>query len=426
MSQYPVRTIEDAYDACHPEEPLLPGDPRYVDLITARGDEALARSVAWRIVNTRPPRFHRQLVTGFRGGGKSTELRQLEYFLLHNGYLPVYLDVEDGLDLGDLGYQDLMVAIARAVEETLRGHGVVLNASLLKDADRWLGERVLPDEQHDGLRHMLKAEQGNDARVPLFTRLLTVIGGQLRSGGPRRQAIRQTLEQDWGVFMQVLSALLDDARQRLQYQHYRDLVVIVDGLEKLRGGDPAALDLFVRHAGELKAPRCHLVYTVPVSLVFDAGLRDAFEAPTVVLPMVDHASAEGRQALLRVIKQRLDIDAVFSRREVAERLIAMSGGSLRDLLRLVRIACEGAQRGITAADGERAVRTLAREFDRLLGDEDLEALCRVASRRRISGDAGFARLVRLRLVHEYQNDERWADLHPLLQQLGRVRARLQE
>jgi hypothetical protein len=69
---------------------------------------------------------------------------------------------------------------------------------------------------------------------------------------------------------------------------------------------------------------------------------------------------------------------------------------------------------------------MAREFDRLLLDEDLELLMRVVIDKRISGDKTNARLLHLRLVQEYQNGERWADLHPALRQVSRVQERIRQ
>jgi RecA/RadA recombinase len=68
----------------------------------ARGNENLAQTVTLRISRTKPPRFHQQLVSGHRGCGKSTELRQLQAKLQDSGFFVVYLDAEETLDLGEI------------------------------------------------------------------------------------------------------------------------------------------------------------------------------------------------------------------------------------------------------------------------------------------------------------------------------------
>ena len=105
---FPVSTVAEVYDACHPDIPLEDvNDPRYVDLTEVRGGESLVKSIAFAIERTRSPNFHQQLVTGHRGCGKSTEFFQLKARLENHGYFVVYLDVGETLDLGDISYLDI-------------------------------------------------------------------------------------------------------------------------------------------------------------------------------------------------------------------------------------------------------------------------------------------------------------------------------
>ena len=90
-----ARTVDEAYHACHPEIPLEAGDPRYVDLTEVRGSFNLVEVFANRIKRTPSPTFHKQLITGHRGCGKSTELKQLKARLEKLGFFVVYIDVED-------------------------------------------------------------------------------------------------------------------------------------------------------------------------------------------------------------------------------------------------------------------------------------------------------------------------------------------
>ena len=91
---------------------------------------------------------------------------------------------------------------------------------------------------------------------------------------------------------------------------------------------------------------------MPISLVFNVNLGDAFPN-TDVLPMVKVAKRDrtpyepGRKALFEIIARRIDIEAVFRNEESVWRLVDACGGSVRDLLRLVRYACDEADEVIT-------------------------------------------------------------------------------
>jgi hypothetical protein len=76
--------------------PLNPEDPKYIGLYDdpelglEDPVELLARSIEWASTNTSA-----QLLSGFRGAGKSTELRRLRRDLTDRGYLVLLFDVFD-------------------------------------------------------------------------------------------------------------------------------------------------------------------------------------------------------------------------------------------------------------------------------------------------------------------------------------------
>lgn len=433
MQTYPVRTVDEAYHACHPDLALEAGDPRYVPLTPVRGGFDLAVTITYNIRRTPPGFFHQQLVTGHRGCGKSTELKQLQARLREEGFFAVYVDAETILDLGDLTYLDVLVALTQELEEALRGEKIAISRRLRQDLDAWFADVILTEEQRRDVERSLQTDFGVGPQIPPLARMLAAITGQIRSGSSQRVEIRRRLEQNLRVFVQRLNDLVDDARVRLGRKGWKDLVFIVDGLEKMHyaplpDGQSTHSALFVAHAEQLKSIHSHVIYTVPISLVFNANLGDAFPDPTLVIPMVKLTESDGctpyepgRQALFEVVARRVDIAEVFESEDLVWQLIEASGGSVRDLMRLMRLACYGATDRIRAAHVGRAVQELIREYDRLVQDSDLERLAAIARERRVPGDDASARLLHLRLVLEYQNDERWADLHPAVRRTPRLR-----
>jgi energy-coupling factor transporter ATP-binding protein EcfA2 len=421
---YPVHTVDEAYGACYPDEPLETNDSRYVDLNEARGGDRLTDFIADRIRRTPVGRFHQQLVSGHRGCGKSTELQQLKALLERNGYFVVYFDAEAALDLSEIKYQDVLVAITKAVEQTLRENDIELNPKLRHELDLWFADHILLEEKRTDWEASLKTEFGVDAKIPLL-RVLAAIAGQIKSGSSRRDEIRLKLDRELGVFLDRLNTLIEAARSAVQLGNFHDLVVIVDGLEKMqfreeKDGRSNHSILFIDHAEHLNSPRCHIVYTVPIFLAHNDNLRDSFTDEPFILPMVNQNSDIGKAALRQIVSRRVVIEEVFSDPANVDSLIALSGGSVRDLLRLVRSSCEGASDVIRPNNVERAINRMTIELDRLLQDEDMEALVEVARKGIVTSYKVAGKLLRLRLVHEYLNGERWADIHPILRRIRRV------
>lgn len=426
---YPVTSVADAYDACHPDTPLEQvDDPRYVDLTAVRGGENLVKSLSNAIQRTRSPNFHQQLVTGHRGCGKSTEFFQLKAHLENHGYFVVYLDVGETLDLGDVSYLDILIGIARTLVGELEAAGIDLNDKLLHELLEWFADKTIIEEKKTESEGKLGVSFSLGASIPLLSKALGETTGHIKSGSKRREEIRKTLERELSVFIERLNTLIDDARTRLRKQDFKDLVVIVDQLEKMdyrknKDGVSNHAELFVHHAGQLKSPHCHILYTVPINLVFSANLGDAFGTDAIfVIPMVDVTKTAGRDALREVVARRVDIVQVFASPDLVDRLIAMSGGAMRDLMRLVRLACQNTDERIAEADVERATRALIREYDRLVKEDYIPLLKRVAESKRVDGS--FADLLGLRIIHEYQNGDRWADLHPAVRAISWVNTAL--
>ncbi|MGH3568486.1 MAG: hypothetical protein ACRDRH_21165 [Pseudonocardia sp.] len=128
-------------------------------------------------------------------------------------------------------------------------------------------------------------------------------------------------------------------------------VLIVDGLEKLRGTTDDELHvhrsieaLFVNHAGKLRFPSHHLVYTVPTDLQFIAPGALPYNARLFVpVPHVlprkgrDDASAVRNVAELReVLTRRIPVDQIFGSQTALDPIIQASGGHLRDVFQIMQ------------------------------------------------------------------------------------------
>ena len=134
----PARTLRDAYNAVDPAMPLPSGDERYVDCTEVRGDED-ATTYLYNAI-TRSDRHTHQLFSGHRGCGKSTELLRLKARLETDGFAVMYFEADELLDLQDIVFSDLLLAIARQVETEMRERDLKFDDDLLKSVEHWFAE----------------------------------------------------------------------------------------------------------------------------------------------------------------------------------------------------------------------------------------------------------------------------------------------
>ena len=434
-----ARSPDDVFRFCNPEKPLQADDAQwYVDLSAVRGTKKLADSIARQIRRSQPD-FHQQLVTGHRGCGKSTELLRLKATLEHNKFFTVYVDVEDVIDLVEITYLDVLLTIARAVEEQTRERGFTLNSALMDDLYLWFADKVVEQEQQTGLAAELKTQANVEGGIPLLAKLLARFTAEIKTASSHRTTTRLVLERELPVFVDKLNVLIDNARQQVRKKNFADIVIIVDGLEKMHyrllqhddeadtsGAQPAQVTtthdmLFLHHAEQLKAPRCHLVYTVPISLAFNANLRDVFDI--VMIPMVK-ATDEGLAKLTDIIESRVNVAAVFESPDLLRKLVRLSGGVVRDLMHLMRLASDTDNNTIGSSEVDYACKTLIKDYDRTLRNADIDALRQVHRERRVQADKRFERLLNLRTVLEYENGARWATIHPAVLAIDWVKDKL--
>ena len=419
-----AQNIDEAYRVCDPDLPLKADDDRYIDLTESRGLKHIAKTITRNINRSADYSQVKILFTGHRGSGKTTELFRLKKELENHQYFTIYMDVEELLDLGSLNYLDVLVAIAKQVQITLHENAMPLSEELLNNIANWFAETIIEEKTQQVYDTGIKTKAKVGVEVPFFAKIFASITANIKAASSRRETVRINLKREISVFISFLNTLIAEARQTIQNNGFKDLVLIVDGIEKMhyelnKDGHSSHSQLFVQHAEQLCAPACHIIYTVPVSLAYNQNLGSDFES-IIVLPMVK-TDDKGIKQLTDIIQKRVDIEKVFENKQLVEKLSRLSGGVVRDLMRLIRMSTDTDNEKISQDDVDYAINTLKKEYDRLIRNDDIESFSEIVKTHRVQADESTARLLNLRLVLEYQNGERWADLHPIINQIAWIK-----
>ena len=317
----PLRKAEnltEAYQVLVPDQPL---EGEWLERFYAeRPEHASIASLVDQLGWLDPRDDDKTLFTGHRGSGKTTELARLEQ-ALEPTHTVVRFNADSLLNLGDVDYADLLAVLGLQVFREIQRRGVRLNEQRLNDLLFWYKTRVFEEDE----RRRLESEVGGelDAVVAKFSLKLT-------ADAPRRQTVRAEARAYLSDLLERLNALLED----LQRKTGRRTLVLVDGLDKMLDLTQVS-DLFCRGASALMAPRCRVVYTVPLAIYNTNDLHQVrmsftrnFTLPNIKAAEQDGSPCrEGREALLRVLDCRLMPGLLAP--EAAERLVDFSGAIQR-------------------------------------------------------------------------------------------------
>ncbi len=434
----PATNVDDAYNAVKPDEPLKAGDDYYEDFSPWRGDVSIADLIAKRIrrSNRAEPVDHlKQLFTGHRGCGKSSELLRLKAKLEEQGFFVAYLDSTFAVDVADVSYTDVLIALVLAVVRAADEAGLDVPEEVERGLRRRLGPFVIEEttEVEGGTAVTGEAQVGGG--IPGLLKLMMGVRSTLKASAGKKQELRTTIDQSITAFLDDLNDIVDSVQIQLREHGQQGLVLIVDSLDRIipkpsaDGRGNTHTDLFVDHADHLKAPRCHVVYTVPISIYFERNLLSLYDRP-FILPMVKISEQDGApceaalDAMEEAVSRRMALD-LFENPADVRRLCEACGGHIRDLMHLLRTACDYSDDSISTATVDRAIQVLTNEYDRLAQDADLPKLTRVHREKRLPSDPEYALLPYHLLVLEYRNGGQWADVHPAVQRTPKFQEALE-
>jgi hypothetical protein len=228
------------------------------------------------------------------------------------------------------------------------------------------------------------------------------------------------------------------------------LVVIVDNLDRV---DPSIKHtersqpeyLFIDRGAQLRRLNCHVVYTLPLALMF-SNEYDTLKnrlgggvAPRV-LPMVpiklrDGCGSPRGMALLRQLvlarafpdvepQARLNlIPEVFEDPQTLDRMCHISGGHVRNLLGLLYSCLQHEDPPFSRRCLESVIKNYRDDLALGVDDEEWELLVQVVQQQVVRGERECQILLRSGFVYEYRDEEgRWFGINPALAETSRFQS----
>ncbi|CBN57428.1 MULTISPECIES: P-loop NTPase fold protein [Kamptonema] len=412
-----------------------PGDRQYyIDFASVRGGKII-ESLQRTITRISPNEPTCQLFTGHIGCGKSTELFRLKTELEQEDFYVVYFESSQDLDMGDVDISDILLSIARQVSESLESAGIKLRHGYFQNLFTEVAEFLQTPIE-------LSAEAELSVGIAKIT-------AKTKDSPKLRSQLRQYLEPRTNSILQAINEeLLERATKELKYKGHKGLVVIIDNLDRLdatlkASGRTQPEYLFVDRGEQLRKLNCHVVYTIPLTLIFsnDFGrLANRFGVKPKVLPMVPVQARSGKDyeegmALLRQLvlarafptidpsDRTALIPHVFDNPQTLDRLCRVSGGHVRNLLVLLYSCLQQEDPPFSRECLENVIQEYRDDLLAAITEQEWELLFQVVQRQNVTGEEECQTLLRSMFVFEYRDREgRWFGINPALAETKKYKA----
>ncbi len=429
----PAKTLDQATRALNADEPLHGQDSRYQDLSAACGENPLKR-MERLFLHKQQGLFEHAVFASHRGAGKSTELWRL-MDRLKERYHCLYFEANVEMDATQIELEDLLLVLCRQIDLEMKKLELPLDPALLKEVGDWFSEIIAQTSVGQTYRTELESQAKLGHEVPIFGGLTSRLTSLFKVESEHRRQVRDVLRKYPGTLMDRCNQLLKAAHKLLKANKNKDLLIIVDNLDRYA---PNVIDqLLVQQGDRFTSLACDMILTPPIILVYkptSGSLNDYFNVE--VLPAVrlrkssedayDSLTGPGVEPLRSALSLRISLERLIPDRKHQDRLLLASGGSIRELLNVVGDAvlrADGVH--LSEQDVTGAVNKLKGNLrNRMNANGWGRVLARISVAKQTVEDDACMQVLHQRLAFQYNGDT-WHDIHPLIAELPEFQKALQ-
>lgn len=381
-----------------------------------------------QLVEDDPSGSGKIIFSGHRGCGKSTLLaefcRQMD-----DRYFTVFFSISDLIEMSDVNHINILFAIAVQLMDAAEKQQIPIKKSTKESFYNWFATKTKTKIDEVGA----SGSVGFD--------LFKMIQGKLKADATIREEIKQEFIRkvsDLVATINEIAAVVEDGAKK-------PIMVVIDDLDKLDLG--VVRQIYQEHIKALFLPNFRMILTTPISALRDVSLAATVETETndqiVFMPVTKlFKRGESRNPdaipmmepaarLKEILAKRLGSELIEP--EILDRLVAYSGGVLRELIRIANECCRiclrlvrrnpEAEVKINAEVFEEAINKLRIDFDTRLGTTDYEMLMATYSDFKPADPKAkqFLELLHGLYVLEYRNAVLWYDIHPIVLELLKQR-----
>jgi len=385
------------------------------------GREVLVRLRQEVNASTKDQKF---VFAGHRGCGKSTLLKRFAVEMQPQHFV-VFFSIADLIEPSAVTHRNILYAIALQLLSAASQQRIPIADDIQDSLLGWMTKT-----RKQTTEESTKAEMGLG-----IDQLLEIATLKFQ----QEQAFRDEIEQVYEKKVADLVGKADRIAAAIETTTKKSVLVVIDDLDKLDLG--LVESIYRNNVKVLFSPRFRIVFTIPVSAIQEPQVMGALMSEGIVRPQLFAVAkfftkqdshnpqaepiAKTVQTFLTVLTKR--IPAAQVEPDVARKMVLKSGGVMRELVRIARECCtecmvqlelEPDCTDLTIDDEilTAALRNLRNDFARQIGTDLFPVLVQVYQtlKSKDMDSNAFVKLLHGLMVLEYQNDELWYNVHPIV------------
>lgn len=393
--------LEDIDAVVNRSMPILPDHPFYVNFENLRDDFQERKVIRHLNVsqidgqyryNYQSDRYNKTFLffAGMRGSGKTSELAKYAQKLnLPECFLVVTCNVDYELGKDRMQYMDILIFQLEKLIQRTEEVNLNVDDSILESMNRWFEDRVFEINKSLTADGNAELELGGESDNPFSVKGLigSLLGftAKLKMGLAgsleRATTIRTTLQNRFADFATQFNIFVEQVNAQLRKQKIaKEVLFIIDGLEKTLTADVRRA-IVIGEKERLTQIHANTIFTLPIELMKEAQ-RIGQSLEIIMFPFIKIKERDGQivQAAIdrfeEFVCKRIDHE-LFDSRETIRLAIDYSGGSPRQLLRIIEQAAMEANENvgkITQADMNRTLDLMSNAAARWLEGREYEEL----------------------------------------------------
>jgi len=278
---------------------------------------------------------------GMRGSGKTSELaKYAKHLHTPSCFFCVTCNIDDELDMDNVEYMDILIFQLEKLASRLKESKIKISEAALKSLNAWFEERITE------IITTIKGEAGLlvgfSSEKSLLSQVLGLFG-ELKVGvsGTKERAtkIRSNFKNRFNDFALKFNEFVEEANSALRKESKgQEVLFIIDGLEKTLSLETRR-KILLEESNRIRQIHTYTIFTLPIELMKERQRLTQFSR-VESFPFVKLLDQGGKQVETAFLKfkefigKRVD-KTLFESDGIIEEIIQLSGGSPRELLRIL-------------------------------------------------------------------------------------------